>query len=66
MIAGKLQVKSARAESGDETGGEKKKRKREGKRKTERKKNQLISIKTDCQTRWGLFKNWGRVDGEGL
>lgn len=29
-------------------------------------KKQLISIRTDCQTRWGLFENWGRVDGEGL
>lgn len=63
---GKLQVKSARAESGDETGGEKKKKERRKKKNTERKKNQLISIKTDCQTRWGLFKNWGRVGGEGL
>lgn len=46
--------KTARAASGDERGAGKKNKK------------QLISIKTDCQTRWGLFENWGRVDGEGL
>lgn len=34
------------------------------KMREEEKKQQLISIKTDCQTRWGLFENWGTVDKE--
>lgn len=42
-------------------------RQKERERKhTNRGKRQVISIKTDCQTRWGLFKKWGRVNGEGL
>lgn len=36
----------------------------EGKKERKKKQQQLISIKTDCQTRWGLLENWGTVDEE--
>ncbi|KAI9523194.1 hypothetical protein NQZ68_029199 [Dissostichus eleginoides] len=52
--------KTARAQSGDEREG------RGGGDDDDDDDTQLISIRTDCQTRWGLLEKWGRVDGEGL
>lgn len=67
MIAGKLQVKSARAESGDETGGERKKKKKEREKEKEKHRekkkstdfhqdrlsNQMGTIQELGQSGWG-------------
>lgn len=62
MAGKKLQVKSARAVSGDERGGGEKEKEKRRQRKWGggRKKNPVISIKTDCQTRWGTIEEVGQ------